>query len=335
MALRYPYLFGRRDAAAQGLKLLLIIDTTSSSLGWQQSIIHSKTYLQIKVKNLYFSPPLLNHFILIYNACVDTTEFHRRSRWGTLGFLIILLVILLTWLFYTPPGLDGKIHALGYSVCHQLETHSISIGGNFLPLCARCTGTFLGLLFSITYLLTRGRVSGFPAKPKLAILFLFAILFAFDGINSTLSTFTRVQPLYPPSNILRLSTGFLFGTALANLIVPLWNQTLWTVSIPKPVLEKWSQLAIMLLINLLCGALILVDIRVLYYPIAILSTFSILLVLSMIYTLLWCIILKKENRMHRFGDGIRIYIAGMMTAIIQIGLMDLIRYWLTGTWNSL
>ena len=31
-------------------------------------------------------------------------------------------------------------------VCHQIPDHSLAIGGQALPLCARCTGAFLGIV---------------------------------------------------------------------------------------------------------------------------------------------------------------------------------------------
>jgi hypothetical protein len=81
--------------------------------------------------------------------------------------------------------------------------------------------------------------------------------------------------------------------------------------------------------------LILLDLPILFYPVALLSTLTIPLVLGMVYSLLWCIILKKENSLQQFRDGIRIFGTGLLTAMLQVGLIDLLRFLSTGTWGSL
>lgn len=258
-------------------------------------------------------------------------ESRRPNRINTILVIAALLVFSI-WLVFTPPGLEGKVHAAGFSVCHQLDDHSYSVGGRVLPLCARCTGTFLGLLISLIYLYPRDRRSGFPSRAKIAVLAAFFLLFAIDGINSSLSFFPGLHPLYPPSNLLRLISGFLMGITLANLVLALWHQTLWVDPDPRPILRSWRQIGILLLLCTAAGALIIADIPFLYFPVAVLSTVTILIILSMIYALLWSIIFKNENTMHLFRDGYRIFIVGIITAITQVGVMDLLRYLISGTW---
>lgn len=255
-----------------------------------------------------------------------------RKKYMTIGLLILLLVALAVWLILTPPGIDGKLHAAGYSVCHQIESHSLSIGGKTLPLCARCTGTFMGLFFSLLYLSFKKKRTGIPSRLKIAILVLFCAAFLMDGINSSLTLLPGIKPFYQPDNRLRLITGLLFGISLANLILPLWHQTLWAEAESRPVLDRWMDLVVLILIAAAVGTLILLDISFLYYPIAILSTGTIFIVLGMIYSLLWCIILKKENTLHHLRDGIRILSAGVITAIFQVGMMDFARLMITKSW---
>ena len=124
------------------------------------------------------------------------------------------------------------------------------------------------------------------------------------------------------------------GIILANLIVPLWNQTLWKESDTQPVMGSWRQLASLMLCEAVVGVLIWLDIPLLYYPIAILSTGTIFLILGMVYTLLWCIILNKENTLDHFKDGWTFYLLGVFCAFLQVGLMDLLRVSLTGSWGG-
>src|SRR5215216_4498053 len=45
-----------------------------------------------------------------------------------------------------------KMDGLGFAVCHQIHTHSFAIVGHQLPLCARCTGMYLGALVTLLLL---------------------------------------------------------------------------------------------------------------------------------------------------------------------------------------
>jgi hypothetical protein len=90
-------------------------------------------------------------------------------------------------------------------------------------------------------------------------------------------------------------------------VLPLWHQPLWAEGEAKPVFDRWMDLVILIILAAFFGILILLDIPFLYYPIALISTSMIFVVLGMIYTLLWCIILKKENTLHHLCDGFRPY----------------------------
>jgi uncharacterized membrane protein len=126
----------------------------------------------------------------------------------------------------TPSGLDGKTHAAGFAVCHQLESHSYSIGGKVLPLCARCTGTFwaYSFLWSLFFRATGVRISitwkNHPSGNLFSLLPSRWRPFNSDfflWIHTTLSAFQS----------LRLVTGFLMGIAWQTWFLPLWQQTLW------------------------------------------------------------------------------------------------------------
>ena len=83
---------------------------------------------------------------------VSDSASPQKRRWLNLVLILAVLILFTIWLILTPPGVEGKVNALGYSVCHQIDSHSYTVGGKVLPLCARCTGTFLGLLVSLLVL---------------------------------------------------------------------------------------------------------------------------------------------------------------------------------------
>ncbi len=257
-----------------------------------------------------------------------------NRKWVKISLLVLLLALFSVWAIETPAGLFGKVQAIGYAVCHQIASHTLEIGGKLLPLCARCTGMYLGTLLALTIMNNNKRLSGRPSKAKIVVLAAFVLVFTVDGVNSMLASFFSVSPLYEPSNLLRLATGLLMGVVLANILLPLWNQTLFKESDPRPVLHSWKQFALLVLVELVAGVLVWLDIPLLYFPIAILSTITVIIILGMVYSLLWCILLNKENTLEKLKDGITYYLLGVICALLQIGLMDLIRLSLTGSWSG-
>ena len=123
---------------------------------------------------------------------------------------------LAAWLYVAPPGLLGKLDAIGYAVCHRIDSHSLHIGALQMPLCARCTGEFnaaaIGLLFQGV---VSPKKSQFPKRGILVVLALLFAAFALDGSNSYLALMKSVSPLafagipnlYATSNVTRVFTG--------------------------------------------------------------------------------------------------------------------------------
>jgi hypothetical protein len=95
------------------------------------------------------------------------TKFFRIS--GQSSIIILGGIILILWLIATPPGLWGKADAVGYAVCHRIAIRSFHLESKQLPLCARCTGQYLGAIIGLSYLgVFSKRRSGFPSKPVIA-----------------------------------------------------------------------------------------------------------------------------------------------------------------------
>src|SRR5450759_1456011 len=69
----------------------------------------------------------------------------KRIGAGSKYLVIAAAVLVFTgWFINTPPGLLGKADAIGYAVCHRISERSFHIGSIQLPLCARCSGMYLG-----------------------------------------------------------------------------------------------------------------------------------------------------------------------------------------------
>lgn len=251
-----------------------------------------------------------------------------------LTLLAVFLLLLVLWLVNTPAGLLGKADAVGYAVCHRIAARSFLIGDRPLPLCSRCSGMYLGALAGMALQFRLGRRSGTPPRKFLVILALFLLAFGVDGVNSYLHFFPALPSLYAPHNWMRLVTGTGLGLGLAAVVVPIFNQSVWTPWDDTPLLAGWREFGALLALGAAVIGLMLTENPLLLYPLALLSSFSVLLILSLVYTIVWILITKKENVFHSWWELWPYLTAGAITALAQIAVIDLLRYRFTGTWDG-
>lgn len=247
------------------------------------------------------------------------------------------------WLYIAPEGALGKMDALGYAVCHRIDARSFHVAGQALPLCARCTGEFfaaaIGLVFQAVI---SGRRSKFPARGILAILFLFFLAFGIDGSNSYLYLLKQTSPetlaalpnLYLPNNINRLFTGSGMGIALAAILYPVINQTLWKDLDERPALE-WKSFGALVALIVVLDLLVLTDHPFILYPVAYISALGALALLVIVFGMLWIMTMRQDNAYASPRELWLPLLAGLTLALLLILGIDLARLTLTGTWEGL
>ncbi len=258
-----------------------------------------------------------------------------KKRLATAGKILLILLagsLLGVWLLLTPEGLLGKADAIGYAVCHRIALRSFFLGDRQIPLCVRCSGMFLGVLIGLLYQLPYGKRAKLPPLKILIPLGVFFLAFAVDGSNSYLHLFPGAPGLYEPHNALRLATGAGIGLLVAVVLLPVTHQTLWVDAEDRAALEHWPQALVLLLITALAALSLYSQNTLLLYPLALATTAVIPVVLTLCYSLLWVILFHKENTYSRLRDAWVPLVAGFTLALIQIGLVDWLRFWLTGTW---
>ena len=83
-----------------------------------------------------------------------------------IAILIAAIAVGLSWHFLTstPEGCYNKIFAVGSSLCHQIPSHTFIVDGIQFPICARCTGLYLGSLIGLVYAFLNGRKASIPKK---------------------------------------------------------------------------------------------------------------------------------------------------------------------------
>jgi len=263
----------------------------------------------------------------------------KTGRWPETGLKATLALavglVLLGWLLNTPQGLLGKADAIGYAVCHRIDLRSFHLGERALPLCARCSGMYLGAMLGLAYQALRWpRRSGMPVRSVQAVLVVFVLAFALDGINSFMSLFPSGPLLYESQNWLRLVTGSGMGLAIALVLYPAFNQTVWRVQDHRPAMERLGSMLGLLALSGLVILALLSGSPVLLYPLALISAAGVLILLTLVYTMIWLMVLRRDNTIQRAGQLVWPLVAGFGVALLQIILLDLVRYALTGTWDG-
>ena len=260
----------------------------------------------------------------------------RRSWLPRLLLILLAIGVLLVWLIYTPHGLLGKADAVGYAVCHQIDLRSFHLGDRALPLCARCTGMYLGSSMAFLFLVARGRVLAgqFPRRWILAVFCVLAAAFAIDGLNSYMAFFPGAPHLYAPNNTLRLLTGTGLGLGIGVMVVPGFNQAVWTRVDGSRSLESWADLALLLLAALGVDLLVLTQNPLVLYPLALASSLGVVLLLTIVYTMLALLFSGRENQVAHPRQLLIPALVGFVLAMLQIAGLDVIRYALTGTWSG-
>lgn len=259
-----------------------------------------------------------------------TSEAPRRPRLAMV--VVFLSVLVIAFAVVVPPHtVLGKADLAGYAVCHQIPERSFILGGRQLPLCARCTGTFLGAMLGLAamLLLRRHRASRMPPVAVLAALVIFVGFWAFDGLNSYMTLILGSPLLYEPQNWLRLTTGLLNGLALIIIVLPILNFTLWRQTKKEPVIRSiWELLAFLPVVALLV-LVIQAEVSFLLYPLAIASSLGVVVMLLLISSMIAAVILGREGYAQTWRQASVPLIVGAALALLMITAMVLVRDYLT------
>jgi uncharacterized membrane protein len=252
------------------------------------------------------------------------------------------VLALSAWLYVAPPGLLGKLDAIGYAVCHRLDSHSLHIGTLQMPLCARCTGEFNAAAVALVFQgLLSGRGSHFPRRGILAALGVLFLAFGLDGLNSYVGLIKTVSPgalaaipnPYVTSDVTRVFTGSGMGLVLAAVLYPMYNATVWRAPRAAPTLT-WRQFGTLVAMLLVLDAAILTESPYVLYPVALVSALGVLALLGMVFSIAWVMIMRQDNTFEHVGELWLPALAGLTLAFVLILGIDWVRFSLTQTWGG-
>lgn len=277
---------------------------------------------------------LINPYNFLAMEGIKSNLVVQNKYWKVLIILAFGLT-LIAWLVNTPPGLLGKADAIGYAVCHRIDLRSFHLGDRQIPLCARCSGMYLGAMLGLAYQWIIGRRrTGIPSWKIIVPTSIFVIAFILDGVNSFLSLFPGAPQIYQPNNTLRLLTGTGMGLAIAILLYPAFNASVWRLIDPRPAMTSFRSFVILIVIAIGLDLLVLLENPVIIYPLSLISAAGVVVLLTLVYTMMLMMIFKAENRYNQFSHMIYAVIGGLTVALIQIGMLDFVRYLFTGTWDG-
>ncbi len=256
-----------------------------------------------------------------------TSSVSKRSFFPRFLFIGIPATIVGLFIVVTPPGLWEKARLIGYALCHQLPQRSFFFDGYQSPLCARCTGMYLGFLIGLAFLIVRRRTHSarMPTTAMIAVLIGFIVLMGIDGINSTISVIPGAPQLYHTTNIHRIVTGSLFGLAMCMLFFPVFSTAIWRQPSGDRSVKNWRELIGMMLVAFAIDAVVLTQADWLLYPITIVSIVGPLLLLSFMGAIIVLTMRNLANSVDRWRQLATPMFAGLAFGLVLITMMDVFR----------
>lgn len=129
---------------------------------------------------------------------------------GTAGWAVLLVLAAMPAAL--PAPLESFVFAVGHLVCHQHPERSFAWAGDAWPVCARCTGLYLGAAIGLA--LSAAVPAGFaqqPARVRRAI--------GWAVVPALVSVLFEWITGIVPSNGLRAITGLVAGAMVAALLL--------------------------------------------------------------------------------------------------------------------
>lgn len=260
------------------------------------------------------------------------------KRWFV---LLVVLAILLVMGFYTVTDsshlhnsllLDGSDWS-GYALCHRITERSFTINGRQFPLCARCSGMYLGaaLVVVIAGLSGRMRRANLPSFKLLLVLLGLIGLMGIDGINSYSHFFPEAPHLYQPQNWLRLATGMGTGVAMGIILLPALAQSLWRQPQYRAIIRSPRELAVLLILASVVVLLVLSNQAMLLYVLALASVAGLLFILTALNAIILLVLFRRDGRATSWRQTVLPLLFGFLIAMIQLSIIASLRFNLTGT----
>ncbi|NLP46977.1 MAG: DUF2085 domain-containing protein [Epulopiscium sp.] len=203
-------------------------------------------------------------------------------------------------------------------ICHQIPERSFIIGHQYLPLCARCTGIYIGVFISFLYLLLRKRWYGNrpPSFGLLCILLFSFFPLIWDGITSYLN-------IRQTNNTIRIITGVLSGSTWPIFILLIKNYNIYTNN-TKPLIKNIFEYIHIISLGCIFSFIIINGYFLSWNILSILLTGSIyLLYVQLFIGILKQIFYQLENQQMK-----KVYVLAHMMALNWMIMLSFVQKWI-------
>lgn len=255
---------------------------------------------------------------LLHRPVVKADALEARPLSGAAWVALLIAALVVAAFLIWPASLMDKLFFASSPVCPQRPLHSVFIAGQQMPMEARMVGMFSGALLTLLYAAARRRLSAaaFPNGWQLGLWLALIGSMAFDGTQALLWDLGILR-LYEPNLFLRLGTGLASGVAIAMLLVPLVNQSLWRTPRREVALfDGWRDVAGVLVVQAAFFALTLADIPVLLVPLSLFNTIGVTVIFTAIFAVTVVMIVRRLNRYTSWRDAAVVWLAGFDLAAL-------------------
>jgi len=166
-----------------------------------------------------------------------------------------------------------------------------------MPVCSRCTGIYIGFIFSIIVILVLERKVKISI-PSFKIITVLVIFTFFMGLDSILVTLRIIEP----NNYTRLITGYLVGWFIAILLLPLKNSVMWKTGIEKQYLDNKLRFILWLVLGIAIILLFYFTGKEILFALSLLSLAGEILLLSyLLLILIFALSRRLKNTVTTLG----------------------------------
>jgi uncharacterized membrane protein len=216
---------------------------------------------------------------------------------------------------------------MGYGLCHQLPERSFFGAGHFqVPVCARDTGIYFGILLSLAVISRLHKGSRPRELPTTAGWIAIALMIGTMALDGG----TEYAGLRGTTNELRLITGLLAGFAIGAILTPMINDELWKTSSRERVLDSGRKIALWICAVPVAYAAIywVLPLLGILYPI--LVALAIIATLMSVNLVLVCMMPPFERRAERLWQAWPALLIAFALSFLEIWLSGQLRAGIVG-----
>jgi uncharacterized membrane protein len=250
----------------------------------------------------------------------------RRGEFFLQGLLVWWLLVLVAF-FLVPWPLSAKVWVAVHGLCAQRPGHMLLFGEQVLPLCARDSGTYLGVLLGTVYLLARGRwrAAGRPLRAFWFVLAAALLFFGVDVVNSVALDWFGWQA-YPPHNALRLASGLLLGLVTSVLLLWVVHLAFANRQTERRIVAQWGDLLGLAGVGIGGGLILWSGWPPLYVPATVLSVGGAVLLLWVGNALFFLTRARGRELIADFWEITPFLFWGGIAAVAEMALLAWLRY---------